>query len=200
MKSRFGYDEYAAAENARTTTEVVVIPADCPRRRGDRQECSCRGRQPSRPTPRPAHRRSDGADNFYTSDKVDRAEGHLQEPVPDERRRQSVHAQDAGPGRASSGDRRRPPDGRGEGAEREPVRHEDGRAGLRRPVAGPAVLGRERGPAAQRGLAGHLRRGLQRRGGLPGHAGLRRPRAHRRASASAAAAASSSARPRSTRA
>ena len=113
---------------------------------------------------------------------------------------QPVHAQGPRPQREAPGDRRRPPDGRGEGAEREPLRHEDGRAGLRRHVHRPALLGRERGSAAQRRLAGCLRRGLQRRGRFPGHAAVRRPRAHRRHRRLRQRRASSSARPRSTRA
>ena len=99
---------------------------------------------------------SNGADNFYKSDKVTvqkvtfknqyqmNVAGNLF--VPKDLDRSAKHA----------GDRRRAPDGRGEGAERQPLRHEDGRAGLRRHVHRPVVLGRERGPAAQRGRAGHL--------------------------------------------
>ena len=64
----------------------------------------------------------------------DRREGHLQEPVPDERRGEPVPPQGLEPGREASRHRRRAPDGRGEGAECQPLRHEDGRAGLRRPV------------------------------------------------------------------
>ena len=65
--------------------------------------------------------------------------------------RQSLRPEDAGPQRRRSGAGRRPPDGRGEGAKRQPVRHEDGRAGLRHPVPGSVVLGRKRRPAPQRG-------------------------------------------------
>ena len=141
-----------------------------------------------------------GADNFYKSDKVTvqkvtfknqyqmNVAGNLF--VPKALEPDAKHARD----------RRRPPDGRGEGAERQPLRHQDGRAGLRHAVARPVVLGRERGPAAQRRLARPLRRELQRRGRLPGHAAVRRHASGSAPSAFAAAAASSSARPRSTRA
>ena len=93
---------------------------------------------------------SNGADNFYKSDKVTvqkvtfknqyqmNVAGNLF--IPKDLNRDAKHA----------GHRRRAPDGRGEGAEREPLRHEDGRAGLRHPVHRPVLLGRERGPAAQR--------------------------------------------------
>ena len=93
---------------------------------------------------------SNGANNFYNSDKVTvqkvtfknqyqmNVAGNLFTPKTLNRNAQGA------------GDRRRASDGRGEGAEREPLRHEDGRAGLRRAVHRPVVLGRERRPAAQR--------------------------------------------------
>ena len=143
---------------------------------------------------------SNGADNFYTSDRVTVQKVTFKNQYQMNVAGNLFIPKDLDRNAQASGDRRRAPDGRGEGAEREPVRHEDGRTGLRRPVHRPVLLGRERGPAAQRCLAGHLCRGLQRRGRLPGHAAVRRPRADRRASGSAAAAASSSARPRSIRA
>ena len=130
--------------------------------------------------PASAQDMSNGANNFYISDRVTvqkvtfknqyqmKVAGNLFTPQ--------------GPDRNATepGDRRRAPDGRGEGAEREPLRHEDGRAGLRRHVDRPVLLGRERGPAPQRGLAGRLRRGLQRRGRLPRHPAVRRPESDRR--------------------
>ena len=75
----------------------------------------------------------------------DRAEGHLQEPVPDERRGNLFIPKDLDRNAQESGDRRRPSDGRGEGAKRQSLCHEDGRAGFRHVVARFAVLGRERG-------------------------------------------------------
>ena len=76
---------------------------------------------------------SNGADNFYKSDKVTvqkvtfknqyqmNVAGNLF--VPKDLNRDAKHRRD----------RRRAPDGRGEGAEREPLRHEDGRAGASSP-------------------------------------------------------------------
>ena len=123
---------------------------------------------------------SNGADNFYKSDKVTVQKVTFKNQYQMNVAGNLFIPKDLEPGREAPRHRRRAPDGRGEGAERQPLRHEDGRAGLRHPVARPALLGRERGPAAQRRLAGHLRRGLQRRGGLPGHAAVRRPGADRR--------------------
>ena len=130
----------------------------------------------------------------------DRREGHLQEPVPDDRRGEPVPPQGLEPGREASRHRRRAPDGRGEGAERQPLRHEDGRAGVRRPVPGLVLLGRERGRAAQRRLA----RTSTRRPSAPRWTSWAPGRSSTGSgsgpSGSAAAGASSSARPRSTRA
>ena len=112
---------------------------------------------------------SNGADNFYTSDRVTVEKvtfknqyrmyviGNLFVPKTIDR---NVH---------ESGDGRRTPDGSGQGAERQPLRDQDGRAGIRHPVPRPVLLGRERRRAPQRRPAGHLRRGLQRRGRLPAH-------------------------------
>ena len=151
---------------------AAILAAGCAPSDRDAASSSASSAQPS--TSLAAGDTSNGADNFYTSDRVTvqkvtfknqyqmNVVGNLF--VPKDLDRNTKHA----------GDRRRPSDGRGEGAEREPLRHEDGRAGLRHPVPGPVVLGRERGPAAQRGGPRHLRRGLQRRGRLPGHPALRR--------------------------
>ena len=147
----------------------------------------------SRPSP-------DGRGQLLQSPNVTRQQGPLQEPVRDGRGGQPVRAEQPEPQQRPRSHRRRAPDGRGEGAERQPLCHEDGRAGIRDAVDRPALLGRERRPPAQRGFARPLCRSLQRRCRLPGHAALRRPRAHRRRSASAAAAALPSAQPRSTRA
>ena len=71
----------------------------------------------------------------------DRAADHLQDPVSDDGRRQPLHPERSRPLGRHAGDRRRPPDGRREGAERQPLRDQDGRAGLRHPVARPALSG-----------------------------------------------------------
>ena len=114
---------------------------------------------------------SNGADNFYKSDKVTAQKVTFKNQYSMNVAGNLFVPKALESGRESSRDRRRAPDGRGEGAEREPVCHEDGRAGIRHAVPGSVLLGRERGPAAQRRLAGHLRRGFQRRGGFPGHPG-----------------------------
>jgi hypothetical protein len=61
----------------------------------------------------------------------------------------------------------------GKGAKLESLRSEAGRAGVRHPVPGPVVLGRKRGPGPQCRFAGHLCRGFQCCGGLPGNPALR---------------------------
>ena len=78
---------------------------------------------------------SNGADNFYKSDKVTvekvtfknqykmNVAGNLFVPKSLDREARSP------------GDHRRAPDGGGEGAECQPLRHQDGRAGLRHAVA-----------------------------------------------------------------
>ena len=134
------------------------------------------------PTPNlPAGDMSNGAANFYTSDRVQRAARVVQEPVRHERRRKPVRAQRHRPQYDQPRDRGRPPDGGGQGAKRQPLRDQDGRAWLRHDVAGPVILGCQRRATAQRGLTRHLRRGLQRRRGLPAHPVIRRQGTHRRA-------------------
>ncbi len=93
---------------------------------------------------------SNGADNFYTSDRVTVQKVTFKNQYRMNVVGQPVRPQRPGSQRDASGHRRRAPDGRGQGAEREPLRHEDGRAGLRHPVPRPVVLGRERGRAPQR--------------------------------------------------
>ena len=100
---------------------------------------ACESPSPSasaaRPTPNLASGdTSNGADNFYTSDRVDRSEGFLQEPVRDERRGEPVRSQGLESQCEESGDGRRASHGRGQRAERESVCHEDGRAGIRHHV------------------------------------------------------------------
>ena len=142
---------------------------------------------------------SNGADNFYKSDKVDRREGHLQEPVPDEHRGESVRPQGLESGREASRHRRRASDGCGEGAECQPLRHQDGRAGIRRPVPGFALLGRERGAS----LATSCRPTSTRRASVPPWTSWALNRSSTRdesgPSGFAAAGASSSVPPKSTR-
>ena len=99
---------------------------------------------------------SNGANNFYTSDKVT-----LQKVTFKNQYQMNVAGnlftpEDAQPKCQGSGHHRRPSDGRGEGAERQSLCHDDGRARLRHVVHRPAVLGRERGPAAQPRVAGRL--------------------------------------------
>ena len=103
---------------------------------------------------------SNGANNFYTSDKV-----NLQKVTFKNQYQMNVAGNLFTPktlnrNAKAPADHRRASDGRGEGAKRQSLRHEDGRAGLRCYVDRLAVLGRERRPAAQPRLAGHLCRGL----------------------------------------
>jgi hypothetical protein len=107
-------------------------------------------------------------------------QGPLQEPVRNGRGGQSVRAGPVEPQHHPYSHRRRAPHGRGEGAKRQPLCNQDGRAGTRGAVDRPSVLGRARRPPAQPGPARPLCRSLQRRRRLPGHAALRGPRAHRR--------------------
>ena len=103
---------------------------------------------------------SNGANNFYTSDKVTVQKVTFKNQYQMNVAGNLFTPEDAQPECEGSGHRRRASDGRGEGAKRQSLCHEDGRARLRRLVPRLAVLGRERGPAAQPRFAGHLCRGL----------------------------------------
>ncbi|UZX04695.1 twin-arginine translocation signal domain-containing protein [Arthrobacter sp. CDRTa11] len=108
--------------------------------------------------------------NFNGSDNTALGTGAAPITLPDQgvSRRNLIKLTGAGAG-AGGG----PPHGRREGTERQPLRHQNGRAGLRHALLRPLLLGRKRRQAGQRRLARHLCRRLQRRGGLPALAGLR---------------------------
>lgn len=75
----------------------------------------------------------------------DRAEGHLQESIPNDCRGESLHSQRLEFERQDSRHHRWASHGRGERAELEPVCPEAGRAGFRHAVAGSVVLGESEG-------------------------------------------------------
>ena len=114
---------------------------------------------------------SNGANNFYTSDKVTVQKVTFKNQYQMNVAGNLFTPEDAQPERAGSGDRRRASDGRGEGAEREPLRHEDGRAGFVAMSIDLPFWGESEGQPRNARLAGHLCRGLQRRGRLPRHPG-----------------------------
>ena len=99
---------------------------------------------------------SNGADNFYKSDRVDVEKVTFKNKFGMKVVGNLFTPKDLDSERPDSGDRRRPPDGRREGAERQPLRDQAGRAGLCYAVVRSVLLGRERGPAAQHRRARHL--------------------------------------------
>ena len=143
---------------------------------------------------------SNGADNFYTSDKVTVQKVTFKNQYQMNVAGNLFIPRDARPECEESRHHRRPSDGCGEGAKRQSVCHEDGRAGLRHLVPGLVVLGRERRPAAQRSFR---RTSMPRTSARRWISWARSPLSTGNGSAPsafAAAAASSSAPPRSTRA
>ena len=118
---------------------AAILAAGCAPSDRDAASSSASLAQPS--TSLAAGDTSNGADNFYTSDRVTVQKVTFKNQYQMNVDRKPVRPQRLGPQHQERGDGRRTSDGCGQGAKRQPVRHQAGRTRLRHHVPGPVVLG-----------------------------------------------------------